>query len=933
MRRSALISLLVLLTSLQGLSGQEAALTFSGHFEETPFVEFAAEVEAQTGTTFYYRACWVRDIYVTLSGRDVSLLSVMDSILRPAELNYYLDEWNHLFLTDSTILIDELSEYEGVKETTLPGEGEQLETGEGDLTSAEQKYINGRRVRVLEEIQVGSADRAIPGRKALISGHIYDEESGEPLVGVTVYMEAINKGASTAADGRFNFLLAPGTYGVVCQSMGMESLQFTMVVYSGGELELDMRRTLIPLDEVVVTAGRHDHVSGNQMGYERLNYNVLKQVPLVMGERDILNVVKLLPGVQSVGEGSSGFNVRGSGADQNMIYINKVPVYNSSHLFGFFTAISPEIVKDFSLYKSNLPASFGGRLASFFDIQTRQGNMKRLSARAGISSVSAYAAVEGPLKKDKSSIALSVRSTYSDWILSLMEDPQLRNSEAGFYDASGVYTLKASDRTRLKVFAYLSRDRFKLGTVQAYAYGNSGAAVDLRHRFNQQINGNLALIYSRYQFRNQDTQLRAAGYEQASYIKHYELKSDFEWLSLGRHKLTFGGSGIYYRLDRGSIEPYGATSLRESLDLGLENGVETALYLADELTLTDRLKIYAGLRFSTFFSLGPTDVRTYTPGMPRVEENISDTLSFGRGELSRAYAGLEPRMNLRYLLTDQASLKFSYNRGYQYLFVLSNTVAMAPTDQWKLVDYHIAPQFLDQLSAGYYQDFPGSGLSASVELYRKWGHQIVEYRDGASFTMSPFVESETLQGEQKAYGVETMIRRDGGGLNGWVSYTWSRSFMLVDLGETGEQINGGKPYPSNYDRPHNVSLVVNYKRGRRVSLSGNLVYMTGRPSTYPVSVYYEYGVPYIHYSDRNKYRIPDYFRLDISMNIEGSLKKHKHFHSFWMLGVYNLTGRNNAYSVYFQNESGLIRGYKLSIFAQPIFTVSWNVKLGNYVSE
>ncbi|RLD69623.1 MAG: TonB-dependent receptor, partial [Bacteroidetes bacterium] len=771
------------------------------------------------------------------------------------------------------------------------------------------------------------------GRNALISGQIHDEESGEPLVGVTVYMKAIKKGASTAADGRFNFLIAPGSYGVECQSMGMESLQFTLVVHSAGELELDMRRTLIPLDEVVVTAGRHDNVSGSQMGYERLNYNVLKQVPLLMGERDILNVVKLLPGVQSVGEGSSGFNVRGSGADQNMIYINKVPVYNSAHLFGFFTAINPEIVKDFSLYKSNLPASFGGRLASFFDIQTKQGNMKHLSARAGISLVSAYAAVEGPLKKDKSSIALSLRSTYSDWILSLMEDPQLRNSEAGFYDASGVYTLKASDKTRLKVFGYLSRDRFKLGTVNEYSYGNSGAAVDVRHRFNQQINGNFALIYSRYQFKNQDTQILTAGYEQDSYIQHYELKSDFEWLSLGRHKLTFGGSGIYYRLDRGIIEPYGSTSLRESLDLGLENGVETALYLADELTMTDRLSIYVGLRFSSFFALGPSEVRTYTPGMPLMEENIVDTLSFGRGELSKAYAGLEPRLNLRYLLNDQSSLKFSYNRGYQYLFMLSNTVAMAPTDQWKLVDYHIAPQFLDQLSAGYYLDLPGVGLSTSVELYHKWGHQIVEYRDGASFTESPYVESTTLQGEQKAYGVETMIRRDAGGLNGWLSYTWSRSFMLVDLAETGEQINGGNPYPSNFDRPHNLSLVLNYKRGRRVSLSGNLVYMTGRPSTYPVSVYYEYGVPYIHYSERNKYRIPDYFRIDISMNIEGSLKKHKRFHSYWMLGVYNLTGRTNAYSVYFQNESGLIRGYKLSIFSQPILTVSWNVRLGNYVSE
>ncbi len=932
MRQRVFISLIVLLAFFPGIKGQNTAITFSDHFEETPFVEFASAIEAQTGINFYYRASWVQDIRVSLSGQNLSLLNVLDSILVGTGLTYYLDDWHHLFLSDSLTLIAGLPDYEGVNEA-IPEEDDQMLSGEGGVTSAEQNYIDGRRVRVLEVIHVGSTELAIQGRKALISGQIHDEDSGEPLVGVTIYIAALNKGASTAADGHFNMLLAPGSYGVECMSMGMEALLFTMEVHSDGELELDMRKTLIPLDEVVITAGKRDNVSGNQMGYERLNYNVLKQVPLVMGERDILNVVKLLPGVQSVGEGSAGFNVRGSGADQNMIYINKVPVYNSSHLFGFFTAISPELVKDFSLYKSNLPASLGGRLASFFDIQTKQGNMKRLSARAGISLVSAYAAVEGPLKKDKSSIALSLRSTYSDWILSLMEDPQLRNSEAGFYDLSGVYTLKASDRTHLKVFGYMSRDRFKLGEVNEYAYGNSGASVDMRHRFNQQINGKLALVYSRYQLNNKDTQVRTAGYEQDSYVQHYELKSDFEWLSLGRHKLSFGGSGIYYRLNRGSIEPYGSTSLREPLELGLENGVETALYLADELTLTDRLTIYGGLRFSSFFYLGPTDVSTYTPGMPTVEDNIIDTLNFGRGELSKAYAGLEPRLSLRYLLNNQASLKFSYNRGYQYLFVLSNTVAMAPTDQWKLSDYHTAPQYMDQLSAGYYIDFPGKALSASVELYRKWGHDIVEYRDGASFTENPYVESATLQGDQAAYGVETMIRRDAGGLNGWLSYTYSRSYMQVDIEETGEQINGGKQYPSNFDRPHNLSLVLNYKRGRRISLSGNLVYMTGRPSTYPVSVYYEYEVPYIHYSERNNYRIPDYFRIDLSMNIEGSLKKHKHFHSFWMVGIYNLLGRDNAYSVYFQNESGLIRGYKLSIFSQPILTLSWNVRLGNYVRE
>jgi hypothetical protein len=929
MRRRRIYCLVLWCLSLPCVYGQDPAPVISGHFEDIGFSEFASSVEEQTGIRFYYRDAWVEEIRVNLSGTGLLLLPVLDSILRPAGLNFFLDEWSHLFLTNGPSLLADLPVYAGSKPDSTLGPG----AGAQELTLAEQTYMEGRKVRVPEVIEVGTADLTVPGRNTLVTGHIYDNENGEPLLGATLYIASLGKGTATGLDGRFSLLLKPGTYEAECNNMGMEPLRFTLVVHSAGDLSLSMVRTLIALDEVVVTAGKHDHVSGSQMGFERLNYNILKQVPLVMGERDILNVVRLLPGVQSVGEGSAGFNVRGSSADQNMIYMDKVPVYNSSHLFGFFTSFSPEIVRDFTLYKSNLPASYGGRLASFFDVRSRQGNMKRLSARAGISTVSAYAALEAPLRKEKSSFALSLRSTYSDWILKLLEDPMLRNSAASFYDMSGVYTLNATEKTRLKVFAYHSHDRFRLGQVQEYSYGNTGTSVDMQHQFNQRITGSLAFIYSRYQFHNIRTEISSAAYEHPYRINHHELRTDFDWLSLGRHKLSFGANSIYYRLDRGIIGPYGGPSLVKPLNLGLENGIESALYLADEIDLTERLKVYAGLRISTFLALGPSQVHSYTPGLPTAEENIQDILNFGAGKIIRTYAGLEPRLNLRYLLADHSSLKLSYNRTFQYLFVLSNTVAMAPTDQWKLVDYHIRPQYLDQVSAGYYRDLPESGVNASVEVYRKWGHRIVEYRDGASFTESPYVETMTLQGKQKAYGVETMIRRNSGAVNGWVSYTWSRSFMQAGDPGSREQINGGEPYPSNFDRPHNVSMVVNYRKGRRVSLSANLVYMTGRPVTYPVSVYYEYGVPYIHYSGRNTYRVPDYFRIDLSMNIEGSLRKHKLFHSFWMLGVYNVTGRANAYSVYFKNENGFIKGYMLSIFGQPIVTLSWNLKLGNYVSE
>ena len=303
------------------------------------------------------------------------------------------------------------------------------------------------------------------------------------------------------------------------------------------------------------------------------------------------------------------------------------------------------------------------------------------------------------------------------------------------------------------------------------------------------------------------------------------------------------------------------------------------------------------------------------------------------GQIIKRYSGLEPRIALNYLLEDNNSIKFSYNRVRQFLFMLSNTIAVSPVDQWKLCDYHIIPPYVDQLSAGYYHDFRGRGISTSLELYHKWVSNVIEFRDGASFLNNPDIELETLQGQQKAYGVEMMLKKNTGKLNGWVSYSYSRSAMLVDSDFPGENINNGKVYPSNYDRPHSLNVVSNYKIDRRLSLSANIVYVTGRPVTYPVSIYYNDNTEYIHYSERNKYRIPDYFRIDLSINLEGNLKREKLAHSFWMLNFYNLTGRKNAYSVYFINEEGQMNGYKLSIFGQPVITLSWNFKFGNYASE
>lgn len=894
------ITILLSLVLSFSLAAQEKDQVISGNFKDVPFPEFADSIQKQSGLRFYYKDRWVRGIRVSASGDELSLDRILDKTLSPAGIRHYQDEFGNIYLTDGLSLKPELPDYS--KGGNALEEADSLPAVQTP-TGAEKRYLEGHRSAQMETIVVGDPLKAGSAGRAVIHGRILDAETGEPLVGATIYVKAPGKGEATDLDGRFTIILERGRYQISLKSMGMESREYILQVYSDGNLSFRMEQALISISEVVVKADRHDHVRGSQMGFERLNYKTTKEIPVVMGEKDLLKVAQMLPGVQSVGEGAAGFNVRGGSADQNLVYVNQVPVYNSSHLFGFFSSFSPDVVKDFTLYKSNLPASFGGRLSSIFNVSTRQGNMKHYTARGGISPITAHMAVEGPIVRNKSAFVLSARSTYSDWILKRLEDPELRESNAAFQDFSGTLSLTPNEKNLVRAFAYYSSDRFSLGSTNKHAYSNSGASLSLKHRFGTRMTGDMALVFGQYAFSTQNTELESEAYSHDYQINHYELKADFTWVSLGKHRITYGASGIIYELNRGIVEPYGKNSLRYPVNLGIETGTEMAVYLADEISISPQLSANLGFRQSIFLTDGKT------------------------------YLGPEPRVSLTYLLGRINSLKASYNRLDQYILMLSPTFAISPNDQWKLADSKLSPPFMDQYSLGYYREFPDAGIQTSIELYYKNYKDVLEYRDGADFISSPDIEQEVVQGDQEAWGTELMIRKNSGKLNGWVAYTYSRSLMHFSSNIPGESINEGRSYPSNYDRPHHLNMVSNYRLNRRLSISATLIYITGRPITYPVSIYYRNGIQYLEYSKRNQYRIPDYFRADLSINLEGNLKRRKLAHSFWMFSVYNLTGRNNPYSVYFQNEGGEIHGYKLSIFGQAVITLSWNFKFGNYASE
>jgi len=903
-------------------------IIFSGEYQDIPFDQFIRDVERKNDVHFFFRQEWISGITITAKGDSLSLTGVLQSNLAETGLNFYIDNKRNVFLTPVD-LVTILPEDPGYQQLN----GDNNAHGDNGNINARQKYFLGQKAKIIETIIIGIDDKNISGDQAIINGKIRNIENGESLIGATIYIEELKTGSVTDIDGRFSLVLKPGKYSVVFNCMGMKEAGYFLEVYSDGHLNISMEKTMIPIDEVVIKADRFHNVRGMQMGYESLNMKSIKEIPLVLGEKDLLKVAQMLPGIQSVGEGSSGFNVRGSPADQNMFYINKIPVYNTSHLFGFFSSFSPDIVKDFSLYKSNIPVEFGGRLASFFDISTRQGNKNKFTARGGVSPVTGHIAMEGPLKKEYSSFVLSARSTYSDWLLSELEDPDFRNSNASFYDISANINIEPNENNLFKIFGYFSSDRFDLAKLNNYDYSNSGGSLIWQRRFSSSISSDFTAVFGNYSFNTINKEYSTSAYQHEYKIDHYELKSDLHWVPDQKHIISFGGGLIYYDLDRGDIMPFGRESERLPVYLGRENAIEGAIYFSDKLAISERLTFYGGIRYSFYGFLGPDEVYKYNQGAPKNSQNIIDTTLFSAGELIKKYSGPELRAALNLSTGTSSSLKVSYNRNRQYLFMLSNTIAISPVDQWKLCDYHINPPYSDQVSAGYYKDFLQTGLRTSIETYYKRIKNVVEYKDGADFIYSPRIEDDVLQGTQTAYGVELMVEKKAGKLNGWLSYCYSKSNVLVNGINSWEKINNGNSYPANYSKPHAVNLIVNYRINRRLSFSSNMIYNTGRPVTYPVSVYYINDQEILNYSSRNKYRIPDYFRIDISFNLEGNLKSRKKIHSFWMLNIYNLTGRENAYSVYFKSEMGKINGYKMSIFGTQIVTLSWNFKFGNYASE
>jgi hypothetical protein len=921
--------LFILNGSLFANAQQADTINISCNFVNTILTDAITEIEVSHAVKFFFRHEWTDSLKITLSAHNMSLDDFLNITVQGTSLHYYIDTPPaKVYLFPGKMDIRILPKF------NLPtaNENDTMVSLQKQISEAEEKYMKGRRPDMMETIVIGRSNVSAGSKKATINGKISDLQTGEPLLGATLFIQELNIGSASDANGLLSITLNPGKYHASFQCLGMANKKCLLDVRSSGFFNIALDKEVTSIDEVIVTAEKKYNKAAT-LGMEYISLKAVKELPGLMGERDVLKVSQLLPGVVSVNEVSGGINVRGGNADQNLFYINDIPILNTSHVFGFFSAINPTLVKDFVIYKGQIPVEYGGRLSSIFKIETRKGNKKKFFTQGGISPVSANAEVEVPLFKDKCSLVLSARSSYSDWILKRLKDPALRNSSSNFYDFAGSVDYELNNKNKLFIFSYGSKDNFNYNQEIEYEYANLGTSLNFLHRFTPNLKSEVSFSNSDYTFSNADRTNESNSYKHSYDLDQVGLKANLYWSINEKHTITIGSNLIDYNLDRGTVSPLLPESEVKINDLGTEHGMESALYIDEKYNIIRWLNIYGGVRYSSYQGLGPKKVVQYSPNTAYDEKNIIDTISFGDGDRFINYHHPEFRFAVELNTGPHSSLKFSYTEMSQYLFMLSNTISIAPSDQWKLVDNYIKPPRSKQISSGYYIEFPALALSLSTEVYYKISQNIVEYKDGANFLSGINIETEILQGKQEAYGCEFMLSKTGGRLNGWLSYAYSRSKITVNGYYPWQKINNGETYPSNYDKPHVLNLVGNLHANRRFIFSSNLSYSSGRPNTMPQEIYYIDGSRYVEYSKRNDYRIPDYFRLDLSLTFEGNLKVKKPFHSSWMFSVYNATGRKNANSIYFNSVDGKILGYKYSIIGTRLYTITWNFKLGNYANE
>ena len=881
------------------------------------------EIERKTEFRFFYADDWIDDNKINKNYKDVTVEFILNDLFNDTPINFFISWDKRIILTRNNIIYDELPEgyFNEIQQDSINA----FEDDETFATPLLLEKQDDKENSVVETIRIGKEKKGQEKKRFKLSGYVTDAKNGNPIADLAIIVSAKNIGTVTDDKGHYEISLPSGLNVIETSSLGVERTKKNVIIYNNGSLNLSLNNTYEELNEVLVQAKGIKNIEDTTTGSEQIGSEDSKNIPLVLGERDVLKVATMLPGVTTAGEGSVGFNVRGGKTDQNLILLDNAVIYNPSHFFGIFQALNPFTIRDVTIYKGSIPAEFGGRISSVFDIGTRDADTKKFGADLSVGPVTSNAVVEVPVIKDKSAVMLGARGAYSDWVLRSLNEDDFKNSQASFYDFVGKYNQKINDKNEIRALAYYSKDAFSITSDSLYKYSNRLFSVKWNHTFSDKSSGALVMANSQYQFSIDNENSMEDNFEQSFKVEETELKLKMNYSFNDMHKINYGVSGKLYAVFPGEIKPKGQNNLITPKKLPKERALESGVFIADKFKINDKLLLDLGLRYSFYAALGPASKSEYQDGIPLSEATVIDTSNYGNNEVIKTYGGPEIRFSARYLLREDLSIKASYNNAYQFIHTLSNNTTVSPIDTWKLSDNYIKPQQANQVSLGIYKNFNINAYEVSLEGFYKKQKNILDFKTGAKLLLNEHIETEVLQGEGKAYGVEFLVKKNTGDLNGWLGYTYSRSFFKIDSEFPQERINGGEYFPSNFDKPHDFSLVLNYKFTRRFSMSSNFVYQTGRPVTFPIGNYQFNGAEYVLYSDRNQFRIPDYYRLDLGLNLEGNHKKNKLAHSFWSLSVYNVLSRNNPYSVFFVNNDGEIKALQSSIFSVPVPSLTYNI--------
>jgi hypothetical protein len=891
----------ILLSAQSGHSQEIQETKITGSFSGSSLQQFFGSLEKTYGIRFYYKEEWVKSVEVTTTFKEMPLIQVLNQAFQGKELNFKFFQQNSVVVYPKN-----------VEENSTFGEDKSKVLVIGDPLN-QGRY-----------------------QRAKLRGKVLEGKTGEPLAGAIVYNPETKVGVATDSKGRYAIEMPTGEMHLKVSFMSFENQTLNLQLIQDGNADFELFEETHAIAEVIVT-GENSKGSKAQMSMIKMSAIMMKELPVLMGEADLIKSMVMMPGVQSVGEMSSGFNVRGGNTDQNLVLMDGSPVFNTTHLFGFFSMINPDAVEDVTLYKGGIPASFGERISSVMDVQLKEGSDKNLRFNGGIGFINSRLTIEGPFaKKKKSTFMIGGRSTYSDWLLQQTKNATFMNSVAHFYDVNGTANIEFGPNNHLKLMGYQSSDLFNLNSDALYNYNNTLGSLNWKANFTKKLVSTLTLAYSKYDLKvdQKDPVLPQDDYTLKSGIQYGSLKYAISLYPNDKQRITAGLQTIGYWINPGTIAPTQAISNVTDLKMQPEQSTEMALFADYDFDLSEKLAFNLGLRYTRFSNNGPGMVYSYTPGLPKSAATITDSTNYNAGDIISSYHGPEPRLSMKYNLQNGGSFRISYQRIHQFVSQISNTAVISPADYWKSADPYIAPLINDQIAIGLFKNGESSKFETSFEVYYKNLQNLLEYKNGAQLLMNRHIETDLMMAKGYSYGFEFFAKKNAGRMNGWISYTYSRTFRKGDSEFPGEKINGGGYYPSIYDKPHDLSAVMNYKISRRWRFSGNFVFSSGRPITVPEQKYMYGDNQVVVFSDRNKYRMPPYHRMDVSLTLDENLRRKRMWKGSWTLSIYNLYGRKNPYSVFYRKgpqsnygtEYSRFDIYKLSLIGIPVPSITYNFK-------